>query len=54
LQRRLAQRGYHIGDFDGKIGEKAQVAIRQYQRQAGLEPDGFASVTLLERMRKQP
>ncbi|MDB5641942.1 MAG: lytic transglycosylase [Hyphomicrobiales bacterium] len=52
LQRRLAQRGYHIGDFDGKIGEKAQVAIRHYQRQAGLEPDGFASVPLLERMRK--
>ena len=54
LQRQLARRGYHIGDFDGKIGEKAQVAIRQYQRQAGLEPDGFASVTLLERMRKTP
>jgi membrane-bound lytic murein transglycosylase B len=54
LQRQLARRGYHIGDFDGKIGEKAQVAIRHYQRQAGLEPDGFASVPLLERMRKQP
>ncbi len=54
LQRLLARRGYHIGDFDGKIGEKAQVAIRHYQRQAGLEPDGFASVPLLERMRKTP
>lgn len=54
MQRQLARLGYKIGDFDGKIGEKAQVAIRQYQRQAGLEPDGFASVPLLERMRKQP
>ncbi|CAB4557245.1 unannotated protein [freshwater metagenome] len=54
LQRQLARRGYHIGDFDGKIGEKAQVAIRHYQRQAGLEPDGFASVPLLERMRTKP
>jgi len=54
LQRQLARRGYHIGDFDGKIGEKAQVAIRHYQRQAGLEPDGFASFPLLERMRKKP
>lgn len=53
LQQHLARMGYHIGAFDGKIGEKAQVAIRQYQKQAGLEPDGFASVPLLERMRRQ-
>jgi hypothetical protein len=54
MQMRLARMGYQVGDADGRIGEKAQVAIRRYQRQAGLEPDGFASLGLLERMRKQP
>ncbi|MDB5651753.1 MAG: lytic transglycosylase [Hyphomicrobiales bacterium] len=54
MQKHLIRLGYRIGDLDGKIGEKAQVAIRHYQRQAGLEPDGFASVPLLEKMRKRP
>lgn len=54
LQHHLVRRGYKIGNLDGKIGEKAQVAIRHYQKQAGLDPDGFASVPLLERMRKTP
>ncbi len=53
MQKHLVRMGYQIGDLDGKIGEKAQVAIRHYQRQSGIEPDGFASVPLLERMRKR-
>jgi membrane-bound lytic murein transglycosylase B len=54
MQKHLVRFGYKIGDLDGKIGEKAQTAIRHYQRQAGLEPDGFPNVPLLERMRKRP
>ena len=54
MQKHLARLGYDVGKLDGKIGEKAQTAIRHYQRQAGLEPDGFASVPLLEKMRARP
>lgn len=54
IQQRLARLGYPVGDLDGKLGEKAQTAIRHFQKQAGLEPDGYASPQLLERMRKYP
>ena len=54
IQKHLARLGYDIGKLDGKIGEKAQAAIRQYQRKAGLEPDGFANLALLERLRRAP
>jgi hypothetical protein len=51
IQKQLVRLGYDIGKLDGKIGEKAQAAIRQYQRKAGLEPDGFANLALLEKLR---
>ncbi|MBX9739142.1 MAG: lytic murein transglycosylase [Beijerinckiaceae bacterium] len=51
MQKQLVRFGYNIGELDGKIGEKVQGAIRQYQRKAGLTPDGFATVSLLEQMR---
>ena len=52
IQKHLVRMGYDVGKLDGKIGEKAQAAIRQYQRKHGLEPDGFANLALLERMRR--
>ena len=52
IQKHLVRMGYDIGALDGKIGEKAQSAIRQFQRKAGLEPDGFANLALLERLRR--
>lgn len=52
IQKNLVRLGYDIGKLDGKIGEKAQAAIRQYQRKHGLEPDGFANLALLERLRR--
>jgi lytic murein transglycosylase len=54
LQKHLVRLGYEIGALDGKIGEKAQAAIRDYQRKAGLEPDGFVNLALLERIRRAP
>ena len=54
MQKHLVRLGFPVGELDGKIGEKAQSAIRQFQRRAGLEPDGFASVPLLEKMRMHP
>lgn len=51
IQSRLARAGYYGGAIDGKIGPQSKAAIRTYQRQAGLAPDGFAGATLLSRMR---
>ena len=52
LQRTLARMGYDIGEADGRIGDKAQTAIRAYQRKSGLMADGYPTMALLERVRK--
>ena len=52
MQERLRKLGYDVGEMDGKLGEKASVAVRAWQRQAGLAPDGYPTRALLEKMRK--
>jgi membrane-bound lytic murein transglycosylase B len=51
LQQRLATRGFNLGDPDGLLGTKTRAAIRDFQIQAGLIPDGYASAELLDRLR---
>jgi membrane-bound lytic murein transglycosylase B len=51
LQNRLAAHGYDPGEVDGVIGPKTRVAIRQFQREIGEVPDGFATLALLNRLR---
>ena len=36
---------------DGQLGGKTRNAIRQFQAQSGLVPDGFASSQVLDRLR---
>lgn len=50
LQRLLTSRGYDTGGIDGIIGPQTRGALRAYQRDAGLPPDGFATVKLLNRL----
>ena len=52
LQRLLAKAGFDVGDADGRIGDRAQTAIRTYQRKIGVMADGYPTLALLERMRK--
>ena len=52
MQTRLQKMGYDVGELDGKLGEKASDALRQFQRKAGMEPDGYPTLKVLERMRK--
>jgi membrane-bound lytic murein transglycosylase B len=54
LQRRLAARGYEAGDPDGLPGKQTRQAIRAWQKAAGVPVDGYASVGLLEQLRKTP
>jgi lytic murein transglycosylase len=51
MQQLLARRGYDAGEPDGRFGPKTRAAIRSYQGSAGLVPDGFATETLLAKLR---
>ena len=51
LQRRLTSAGFDTVKIDGKIGPLTIDAVRDYQRSKGLEPDGYASLAILKRLR---
>ncbi|MGQ7791545.1 lytic murein transglycosylase [Faunimonas sp. B44] len=51
LQKLLAEAGYYDGPIDGLIGPRSIAAIRAYQSEAGLTPDGHAGAVLLEALR---
>ena len=51
LQQLLAQQGYDIGEPDGRLGPRSRNALRAFQTAVGAVPDGFASATILDRLR---
>lgn len=53
LQRRLNQVGYSVGGADGVMGPNTQQGLRNFQRDQGLIPDGFATQELLEQLRSR-
>ena len=53
LQKRLSAHGYYDGKFDGKIGEGSRSAIKAFQAQAGLTPDGHPSMEVLQVLRQR-
>jgi len=52
VQRRLVRLGFDTGGVDGRIGSKSRAAIRAFQADRGLEVTGFASLALLEALRR--
>ena len=52
LQKQLARLGYPVGAADGVIGAKTRAALRTYQSTLGVPPDGFATATLLEKLKE--
>lgn len=52
LQQRLSDMGFDTGGVDGVVGPKSRDAIREFQRAAGLVPDGYPSRELWERVQK--
>ncbi|HSM27166.1 MAG TPA: lytic murein transglycosylase [Thioalkalivibrio sp.] len=50
LQATLNAAGFDSGEADGILGPATRNAIRAYQQETGLIPDGFPSGTLLERL----
>ncbi len=51
VQTVLQRAGYDIGTPDGRFGSKTREAVRQWQKRAGLVPDGFVGAALLARMK---
>lgn len=51
VQRRLADRGYDVGEIDGKIGLKSRQAIKAMQLKYGLPADSYPTIELLAALR---
>jgi membrane-bound lytic murein transglycosylase B len=53
VQRRLTKLGYDTGGTDGRVGRDTMVAVRNFQRKAGLAPaDGYAGLKVLAKLRQ--
>ncbi len=52
MQQLLARRGFDVGAPDGLLGPRTRVAIRNFQIATGQIPDGFASSSVLDRLRQ--
>ncbi|NVO14104.1 MAG: lytic murein transglycosylase [Rhodoplanes sp.] len=54
LQTHLVRRGFDIGgEPNGRINAKSRSAIKRWQSTVGLVPDGFATASLLDRLRSR-
>lgn len=51
IQQGLKSLGYDPGPVDGLFGNKTRSAIEAFQRDAGMHPDGAASIGVLEAVR---
>ncbi|MCG7572500.1 lytic murein transglycosylase [Phaeobacter sp. CNT1-3] len=52
MQTLLTRKGFSTGGVDGRVGPMTQRAIRAYQSSRGAVPDGFASLRLLQSLRR--
>jgi membrane-bound lytic murein transglycosylase B len=53
LQQRLGHLGFDTGGADGVIGSRTRAALRAYQVEQGLPADGYATVSMLERLQAE-
>lgn len=53
LQQLLARRGFYRGEPDGSLGSGTREAVRHFQASVGSPADGFASSSVLERLRSR-
>ena len=53
LQQLLARGGYDVGEPDGRFGPRTRNALRAFQQAVGATPDGFATIAILERLRRR-
>ncbi len=48
LQRQLAERGYDVGEVDGRYGPRTRDAVAAFQEEHGLTPDGTVGSRIAE------
>lgn len=53
LQEGLNTLGYNVGGADGILGPNTRKGLRAFQQSQGLVPDGFATQSVLERVRRR-
>lgn len=53
LQEALNALGFDAGEPDGMVGPRTRAALRDYQRSAGLPPDGYPTPRLIEKIEKE-
>lgn len=51
LQQRLLDGGFYGGEADGKVGPLTVAAVKAFQRNSGVIPDGYASLDVLMALR---
>ena len=51
-QKHLARLGFYDGEIDGNIGSGSRKSIQEFQKKVGMEPDGFPSRKVLDKLRK--
>jgi membrane-bound lytic murein transglycosylase B len=53
MQTRLTRAGFDTGGTDGRVGNDTMVAVKEYQRKAGIEPaDGYGGLKVLAKLRQ--
>jgi len=52
VQNQLAVLGYYGGDIDGVYGSQTQDAVRAFQQDQGLDPDGIVGPLTYDRMQQ--
>jgi membrane-bound lytic murein transglycosylase B len=53
MQSRLITEGLYAGEADGKVGPLTLAAVKAFQTGAGLPPDSYASLPLLDALRRK-
>lgn len=48
LQQRLLDLGFKVGRIDGRFGHKTELAVREFQRNVGVPPDGTCGPATLK------
>jgi membrane-bound lytic murein transglycosylase B len=51
VQKRLVSLGHYKGETDGKLGSKTREAVRNFQLERGLIPDGYTNFAVLRELR---
>lgn len=48
LQQRLLEIGFQVGKIDGRFGRQTELAVREFQRNVGIPPDGTCGPATLK------